>query len=357
MFLLVLNQKLIQILFRVDGSRNIGIGHMMRSYALISKLCNVCDITVITKEKYTYDFFIGKDIKTELLCIKKTSGVKLGYDYGNESSLAKEIEIIGEVLKGRSYDFIFVDMYNINDLYCAILRKHGVLVIVEDYLLGVKNYDFVLNYNIYAYELYRNDGRAMLGPKFYCARSEFLSAEKYNVRKDIRKILVTTGGSDPYSVSDNVINAIGVRLEYEFDIIVGAGYDGVEKIVSNIPRGLTVNFHQNVKNMAALFVSNDLVVSTAGSTLYELSLLGVPTISVIAADNQILSARKFSENQMIASIGDVRKMTNEKFTNSINKIISEYSYQERIERSKRMRCLLDGLGAERILDRLSLFQK
>ena len=124
----------------------------------------------------------------------------------------------------------------------------------------------------------------------------------------------------------------------------------------------TVILHQGVSDMASLMQSCDLALSAAGTTLYELCAVGVPTASFIIADNQIASANAFAQNDAIPCLGDVR--TNEEsikkeaahWVTSMNPYVRNQAASARLLRyrniSKRMQQLVDGNGAVRIADAL-----
>ena len=58
--------------------------------------------------------------------------------------------------------------------------------------------------------------------------------------------------------------------------------------------------------MAAIMKQCDFAISAAGTTLYELSAIGVPTISITFADNQLIMAETFHETDAIPYAGDLR---------------------------------------------------
>ena len=114
--------------------------------------------------------------------------------------------------------------------------------------------------------------------------------------------------------------------------------------------------------MFRIWLPCDLALSPAGTTLYELCAVGVPTASFIIADNQIASANAFAQNDAIPCLGDVR--TNEEsikkeaahWVTSMNPYVRNQAASARLLRyrniSKRMQQLVDGNGAVRIADAL-----
>jgi len=114
--------------------------------------------------------------------------------------------------------------------------------------------------------------------------------------------------------------------------------------------------------MKSLICSMDLIISAAGSTLYEICACGVPLITFVTADNQIRGAEAFSSLGLAVNIGDLREPESIKRgavisgtldSQAIEKMITAtYSLttEARVKMSKRQRAIIDGHGAERLAE-------
>lgn len=107
--------------------------------------------------------------------------------------------------------------------------------------------------------------------------------------------------------------------------------------------------------MAALMLGCDFAVSAAGTTLYELCALGVPSVSFTMADNQTASAKAFADAGAIPFAGDIRKNLDEVLAMILG-LIKDFhdgnSYHQRKSAQTAMRRLVDGSGALRIAQAL-----
>ena len=56
---------------------------------------------------------------------------------------------------------------------------------------------------------------------------------------------------------------------------------------------VNINLYKNVSNMAEIMKKCDLAISAAGSTLYELASLSIPSIVFSFADNQKKATEAF----------------------------------------------------------------
>ena len=97
---------------------------------------------------------------------------------------------------------------------------------------------------------------------------------------------------------------------------------------------LNVELMIDVKNMKELMCGCDLAVSAAGSTLYELCVCSVPTITYVIADNQLQASKAFDRKGIMVNIGDTRKIKNigNLIVDSINKLSIDYQKRELMSR-------------------------
>ena len=101
--------------------------------------------------------------------------------------------------------------------------------------------------------------------------------------------------------------------------------------------------------MSEIMRECDVAVSAAGSTLYELCACGVPTVTYVFADNQINGADEFSRLGLMINAGDIRETNYEcdSILYSLRKMIEDSEIRTSI--SYKMKSVVDGNGAERII--------
>jgi spore coat polysaccharide biosynthesis predicted glycosyltransferase SpsG len=104
--------------------------------------------------------------------------------------------------------------------------------------------------------------------------------------------------------------------------------------------------------MASLMSSCDLAVSAAGTTLYELCALGVPSISFTMADNQLTTANAFAAVEAIPCAGDLRTGV-DAVLDEVLRFITESSPEKRKAAHETMSSLIDGKGALRIAEAIA----
>ncbi|KKK90338.1 hypothetical protein LCGC14_2724010, partial [marine sediment metagenome] len=176
--------------------------------------------------------------------------------------------------------------------------------------------------------------KTLIGPEYALLRPEFaqLRSESLDRRKipQLRRILITMGGVDKTNMTCRLLDALdGGILADEIAITVVMGPHApylveVRKRAEQMRR--TTQVLVGVTNMARLMTDSDLAFGAAGSTVWERSCLGLPTVTVVLAENQIEVARALREigaSIVIDADNDVSSMVRELFDDPLTSKMSE----------------------------------
>ena len=259
---------------------------------------------------------------------------------------------------------IFVDSYFVTENYFASLSKFAKVAYMDDLRSFNYKVDLVVNYDVIPpskrqeYKLsYTNADVSLLGVEFTPLRSQFQN-QKITLRDKIENILITTGGSDPYDFTFTLSEyLLSSELALELHVVVGRLFKNTERLEELAKHYPSLHLYYNVSDMASLMKQCDYAVSTAGTTLYELCALGIPSISISMADNQIPMAETFAEVEAVPYAGDIRVPKKEDMGEILGRI-SEYlislldDASKRFDRHQKMRQLVDGNGAIKIAEEL-----
>ena len=331
------------ILFRADGNKEIGTGHVMRCLSIADALKNLGE----TSE------FVSADANMKALITGR--GYVCNILHTDFSDMDKEIDALLRQETFKTAKMIIVDSYYASDNYLYNLSAHKKTAYINDYLT-VRPVDVNINYNVFADSekvSNREEGIKsveIMGPKYAPLRQEFQDLNAIDIKEDARNILFLAGGSDPLHVALNFANELMNQSDdNHYNIVVGSLSEDLDAIKDIADRSEgRIEVKHNVSDMKSLMTSSDLAVSAAGSTLYELCACGVPTINYILADNQRLVSESFRDKEVMLSAGDVRN--NPFFYNNLYSMITDLSKDEkkRRELSKKAHNLIDGNGARRI---------
>ena len=259
---------------------------------------------------------------------------------------------------------IFVDSYFVTEHYFACLSEFAKVAYMDDLRAFDYKFDLIVNYDVIPpskeqeYELsYTNAGVSLLGAGYTPLRRQFQKQE-VSLRSQIKNILVTTGGSDPYDFTSTLSDhLLFLKLDVEIHVVVGRLFKNVDSLEELAKQHSSLHLHYNVSDMASLMKQCDYAVSAAGTTLYELCALGIPSISISMADNQIPMAETFAEADAVPYAGDIRVQKVE----DMNEILGQISQHlislcqdmsGRQLQHQKMRQLVDGNGAIKIAEKL-----
>jgi UDP-2,4-diacetamido-2,4,6-trideoxy-beta-L-altropyranose hydrolase len=116
----------------------------------------------------------------------------------------------------------------------------------------------------------------------------------------------------------------------------------LQKTAAQSPVRITVR--RDVSNMAELMAAADAAISAAGSTCWELCLLGLPALLADVAHNQTALARELHRRGCAIHVGD-RTVPVEKIADQMERLLRSYELRQSL--SQRSRELVDGNGSRR----------
>lgn len=332
---------------RVDGNSIIATGHIMRCLSIASGIRNIgLECMFITADEMGMTFLSSYGFKV----------IPLNSQWDN---LNKETEQMVEVIRQYKIDKLIVDTYYVTLHYLKALEVHTAVIYIDDMNFFRYPVSMVINYNIYhelfSYEeIYQDrDTQLLLGCDFAPLRDEFIGLA-LSFRDEVKKVLITTGGTDQYNVAGKLIKRIikdDLFKGIEFHVVVGSLNRNGEYLKEQADGHPSIVLHKGVRDMAKLMMSCDIAITAGGSTMYELCACGIPSISFSFADNQLYGVEGFQKEGIMAYAGDMRD-DEEKCITSLIGYLKEYvnNADERKEKSFKMRGKVDGKGVERIID-------
>ena len=121
---------------------------------------------------------------------------------------------------------------------------------------------------------------ALVRPAFAAARAEALARRG----EPARRCLVSLGLTDVGGITGRVAKALA-DSSLALDVVVGAGAASLRALEALAAAG-RVTLHIDSDDMAGLITRADLCVGAGGSSVWERACLGLPTVTLILADNQ-----------------------------------------------------------------------
>jgi UDP-2,4-diacetamido-2,4,6-trideoxy-beta-L-altropyranose hydrolase len=257
--------------------------------------------------------------------------------------------------------WLILDGYQFDPAYQKVLHETGVKLLVIDDAGHLPAYhaDLILNQNVDAEEVqYSAPGATkLLGTHFALLRREFSQWQDWQrtIPARARKVLVTMGGADPDNVTLKVIRALG-RLKgggWEAIVLIGAAnphqasLDGV-----SAECGFPVRIERAVRDVPSLMAWADLALTAAGSTCWELCFMGLPSVLVELAGNQMKLARALHEFGAAINAGWHANVQPADLAEHLWKLANDGDRRTSLARAGRL--LVDGGGARRVVEAIRL---
>jgi len=338
-------EGIIMILIRADANEQIGTGHVMRCLSVAHALA----------ERRIDVSFVTADHRGDRL-IQQNGFLSFCLD-SEWTKMEGEINAIESLIEVIKPSLFLIDSYYVTNKYMSTVSRLVKTAYFDDMNEAHWKADVLINYNIYSsvlkYDVYdKTHTKLLLGPQYAPLREEFYNCKKHEI-KDVTNIMISAGGADPEHVTEKIMESISPEhLNIRFHFVVGALNPRLSEIKKKAENNTNVVLHINERHMSDLMKKCDLAISAAGTTLYELCATGIPTITYILADNQLLAAEKFDKEGIMSNAGDCRG--NVDFIGNIEKILQHLigNINLRKEMSYQMQVLVDGNGATRLVEQL-----
>ena len=281
-----------KVVIRADASVAIGTGHIMRCLTLAESLrLQTADVLFVCRNEPGNCCDLIRQKGFEVVSLPAGTA----FDPSADAALTAGV-------LGHGTDCLIVDHYGIDSTWENRLRPHTKCIMVIDDLAD-RNHDcnVLLDQNLFENMQTRYKGRLpsncrlFLGPRFALLRDEFITARQYLQARDgvVRQMLLFFGGSDPTNETEKALHALGhVECgDILIDVVVRAANPARERVRAMCAALPNVTYHCQISNMAELMARADLAVGAGGTTTWERCFLGLPTLIVVVAGNQVQPAR------------------------------------------------------------------
>lgn len=297
------------ILFRVDAGGKTGLGHYYRSLSLAKELTLRGHTVVFSHLKSS---FWDAEIKSGF----SYSLIELN-EYNNENETI-------EYIVNQKIDVYYVD---------------GIIEFNKEFIDKVKNYSSVIFYQnltpsrVFAdvfisssihqdasfYSLFTNKTKVHYGLKFFTFNPSISGLKKKrNINSNLTSVAVSAGGSDPNNTLLKMYNLVFKTISKNIQIVFYYGQDYVYK--NSIPSKPPSNIEFKVFNHKDI-LKHDALITAFGVSTYEFLYLGIPIVSYgHQKSNAIASDFLESQTKSLISLGEIDKITEEKFKRAFTEI-------------------------------------
>ena len=335
-----------ELLLRTDASESIGTGHVMRCLALAQAWKQSGGSATFAMSACPPS--LCNRLRDEGMEILSIAARRASADDAREAArLAIELDAKWVVLDGYEFD---AD-------YQRTLRESPLCALVVDDEGRAPRFDanVLLNHNAYATpQLYANNAphaRLALGGRYALLRSEFdpWRLWRREIPEHARRILVTTGGSDPHNAAGKILDGLELlsSREMELTLVIGPACAHSEEL-ELAAAALSARVVHDVRHMPELMAWAHVAITAAGSTCWEMAFMGLPALTLVIADNQEKIARCLSERGAALSLGRAENLEPRAVAEALARLLDDPL--ERTTLSRAGRRLIDGRGAARVVE-------
>jgi len=361
------------VLVRVDASPHIGAGHFMRCVSLADGLQSHGWTTTFVSQPLPSVYIDLLVNKNHSLIVMPDSMHSESQPQASDHSYAawipwreqQDAEWCVRQFVDKSFDWVVVDHYSLGfDWECAIRRIASKVMVIDDLVTRNHDCDLLLNQNYgqttFSYKnRVASSTRLLIGPHFALLRPEFANLREATLssktKLDDPILLISLGGVDKDNFTQKVLCALAkARLPSNVLIVVVLGPDSphIDSVRAEADKlQWKTKILVNVTDMARLMTEASWAIGAAGSSTWERCCLGLPTLTLVIAENQLPSAHALAESGYTIYLDPLIPI-NTSIPQGIEKLISHAKLLS-------IRCaeLTDGRGVERVFNAMRRLSK
>ena len=352
-----------RIVIRVDASRDIATGHVMRCLTLASALRHRgASVSFVCREHpgHLCGLIEERGFSVSRLPPPRAASGADG-DLAHSSWLGASWrddaqQTIG-ALGGRP-DWLVVDHYALDRRWEGELRPSvGGIMAIDDLADRAHDCDLLLDQNLVAHMHERYNGKvpeacalllgtdyALLQPMFSELRSRVPPAEGA-----VRRLLIYFGGVDSDDLTGRALSAFLTlkRPDIQADVVFSSGSAHADALRKRAAGHANVRLHSGLLTLAPLMFQADMAVGAGGATSWERLCLGLRCLVVTTAENQRAVAEELHRRGLINWLGRKEDLDEAALAREMSRMIEGLS-------PRRVASALDGKGVERVSVALTL---
>ena len=358
-----------RILIRCDASLLIGSGHVMRCRNLArilqqlgSDVCFICrrqpgdlislleqefDVMVLPEQSLkSCDGLDGRDLYSSWLGCTQ------------EQDAAECLAVLTQA-GINSASWIVADHYGLDarwegKLLAGLSGSEAApqLLVIDDLADRPHQSNLLLDQNFFGdatLQRYQNlvppQCRQLLGPHYALLGPEYVLLHPLVLpRTDLRRVLVFFGGVDPSNLTGRALEALmhPALADLAVDVVLGLHSPHRQAVTEMVACRPLTNLHDSLPTLAGLMVRADIAIGAGGATTWERACLGLPSLVVAIATNQLSFCVALDQAGCIQFLGDEASVTAEQIRSAL------LCLKTQPQTGRAATALTDGWGAQRL---------
>ncbi len=306
------------VVLRADASAEIGTGHVVRCRTLGEALLSRGWTATLVSRRL--DRRLGRSVDV--------AGIER-LELPLSLPIDAEPRYLARTLR-RPVDLLVADHYAIGAHWLTAARDWAAtLLSIDDLADRAQPVDLLLNQNLGVAArqyigLVPAFARVLAGPRYALVRPAFADAHRLRrVRSGrVERALVLMGGSDAPDVTRRAAAGV-VDAGISVDVVVGPLYRHLAALRSWAAGRALVRLHVDPHGLVGLMEDADLAIGAPGSASWERCAVGLPTVLVILAQNQVDPGRRLVDVGAARSLGWQTDVTSADVTRMVRSLAED----------------------------------
>ena len=320
------------LLFRVDASDSIGIGHL-RECIWFAEQAPVHAHFCILRHAYS-------------IALVQAHGFPITVITQEERGTTKEIQKINELIHRLQPDVLVIDLLDVHQRYLDALNAEGRCLVVLNALRHPVKADVQATTVCTPYRKNKQHS----GPEYIFLRGKFSRERPHPVRPAVHDVLVMFGSVDNGNLTLKTLKALsGIQGDFRTTIILGGACRHRKKVEEYLKKHLTshrliINVSRE-EQMIRIMRRADLAIVSGGYTIAELMHLGVPCIALSQNRTEETNVFQNFPQDAFVNLGRGSRVSQHTLTQAIRNLMKHTAVRRRL--GKRGASVVDGKGIER----------
>jgi len=324
-----------RLLLRLDADYRTGLGHVVRTAALVGRLGSAHDITVCGSGAVIGGYFPGAR-------------------WLDTDGLGDSLESLIDRLRPEA---VLVDSPHLSAAMWRSAAERGVPLIAIDDVGGDVVADVVVNGTVlpeyHVYPQLATDAVVCTGPEYCLIRPEF-ARHPWQDPPSRDLVMVVGSGQRAHDWAFCLTGSTQLRsCCVAATLVVGGAFPDREVLAAQARRrNITLRHSLDADQLAELLAVARAAVVTGGMVVYECLAVGVPTVVFPQIENLVPEARWLAKRGLVRDLGFSGGFRVDGMIDIVDGLLSERQAARELSRSAR--ALIDGRGIERaaaVIDR------
>ncbi|AFY36531.1 pseudaminic acid biosynthesis-associated protein PseG [[Leptolyngbya] sp. PCC 7376] len=353
------------IVIRVDSSQQIGSGHLIRCRTLAEELRrNGAEVRFICREHsgHISECLSQSAFPVTLLPAppkpeKQSDDYQAWLGVSQETDAAETIEALGQI----KADWLIVDHYGLDQIWERKLRPYvNKIFVIDDLANRPHDCEGLLDQNENIEGETRYQGLVpehcfvLVGCRYALLHPEYAEYRKRLKPRtgEVKRIFIFFGGTDADNMTGMAIAALSSPefTHINLDVVIGMTNSNRRQLEIQANKRGKVSIYGSRPHLADLMAQADLAIGAGGTTTWERCCLGLPTIVISVANNQLSTCKFLDQSRAILYAGLSSHIDALELRKKIREAIEKRSLL--LELSFRSSQLIAGLGSSAITQKL-----